>query len=233
MLQTIPLLSAHVPPSPAEFAHLRQLQRSNAAAMAKTTHARKLAAPDYTCSGAAKTVAEPWKVSGTSLGGWLVLEPWLTPSLFYQFLGIDLKYGPDIDKIRMRTGMDQKSFCTALGPKEANRQLRRHWKLWMTEQHIADIAQTGATHVRIPIGDWMFAPYDIYAKAEDGVRCNDGAVEELDRALELCEKYGMKALLDMHAWIGSQNGLDNSGETKFVKWAETYNSGTSGEASRS
>ncbi len=22
----------------------------------------------------------------------------------------------------------------------------------------------------------------------------------------------------MHAWIGSQNGLDNSGETKFVKW---------------
>ena len=24
---------------------------------------------------------------GTALGGWLVLEPWITPSLFYQFLG--------------------------------------------------------------------------------------------------------------------------------------------------
>jgi glucan 1,3-beta-glucosidase len=24
---------------------------------------------------------------GTALGGWLVLEPWITPSMFYQFLG--------------------------------------------------------------------------------------------------------------------------------------------------
>ena len=31
----------------------------------------------------------PWvrKVIGVNLGGWLVLEPWITPSLFYQFLG--------------------------------------------------------------------------------------------------------------------------------------------------
>lgn len=26
-------------------------------------------------------------LTGTALGGWLVLEPWITPSLFYQFLG--------------------------------------------------------------------------------------------------------------------------------------------------
>ena len=38
--------------------------------------------------------------------------------------------------------------------------------------------------------------------------------QELDRALELCAKHGLGALLDMHAWVGSQNGLDNSGETK-------------------
>ena len=159
-------------------------------------------------------------MSGTSLGGWLVLEPWLTPSLFYQFLGADERYGPDLDNIRLKTGMDQKSFCTALGPKEANRQLRRHWKLWLTEEHIQLIAKTGSTHVRIPVGDWMWEPYDIYDEVEHGVRCNDGAIEELNRALKLIEKYGMKALIDMHAWIGSQNGLDNSGETKFVKWAQ-------------
>ena len=238
MTLLMPILAlAHVPPSPAEFAHLHTLQRDHArkakaimtGSGTGSTHARKLSSPDYTCSDGAKSVAEPWKVSGTSLGGWLVLEPWLTPSLFYQFLGSDLRYGPDINKIREKTGMDQKSFCTALGPKEANRQLRRHWKLWLTEQHIADIAQSGATHVRIPVGDWMWEPYDIYDKVEGGVRCNDGAIEELDRALKLCEKYGMKALLDMHAWVGSQNGLDNSGETKFVRWAEKFDSGTSGE----
>ena len=48
---------------------------------------------------------EPWKVQGTSLGGWLVLEPWLTPSLFYQFLGADVKYGPDIEKIKEKTAI--------------------------------------------------------------------------------------------------------------------------------
>lgn len=38
------------------------------------------------------------QVRGTNLGGWLVLEPWITPSLFYQFRTsmIDLcaSYGP-------------------------------------------------------------------------------------------------------------------------------------------
>jgi glucan 1,3-beta-glucosidase len=223
--------SGHIPPSPAELAHLDRLRSEHA----KSAHARKLSTskPDYSCpvsSGSEKATAEAtWKVTGTSLGGWLVLEPWLTPSLFYQFLGADIRYGPDIEMIKQKTGMDQKSFCTALGPAEANRQLRRHWKAWVTEQHIADIAATGATHLRIPVGDWMFEPYDIYDVEEDGVRCNDGAREELERGLGLARKYGLKVLLDMHAWIGSQNGLDNSGETKFVKWASKFDSGTSGE----
>ena len=38
----------------------------------------------------------------------------------------------------------------------------------MTEEHIKEIA-TGSTHVRIPIGDWMFTPYDVYDEVEDGV----------------------------------------------------------------
>ena len=27
------------------------------------------------------------QIRGVNLGGWMVLEPWITPSLFYQFLG--------------------------------------------------------------------------------------------------------------------------------------------------
>ena len=110
---------AHVPPSPAEYAHLERLRAAHAA----DVRGRKLASePDYSCpvsSGSDKASVEAtWRVTGTSLGGWLVLEPWLTPSLFYQFLGADIRYGPDIDRIKQKTGMDQKSFCTALGPAE-------------------------------------------------------------------------------------------------------------------
>lgn len=35
---------------------------------------------------------------GVSLGGWMVLEPWLTPSLFYQFLGTPDVWGNDAPK---------------------------------------------------------------------------------------------------------------------------------------
>jgi aryl-phospho-beta-D-glucosidase BglC (GH1 family) len=92
---------------------------------------------------------------GAALGGWLVLEPWITPSLFYQFLGASQKWG---DKAPDHVGLDSMSFCEALGPKEGNKQLRRHWKTWVTEQQIIDLQALGADTVRIPVGDWMYIP---------------------------------------------------------------------------
>ena len=47
---------------------------------------------------------------------WLVLEPWITPSLFYQFMSSDVKWGADAPD---HTGFDSKTFCTALGVTEA------------------------------------------------------------------------------------------------------------------
>ena len=38
------------------------------------------------------------------------------------------------------------------------------------------------------------------------------------RVLSLCEKHGLKALLDIHCAKGSQNGLDNSGVTDHIEW---------------
>ena len=90
--------------------------------------------------------------------------------------------------------------------------MRRHWKAWVAEEDIATIAKSGATHVRIPVGDWMYQPYEPY------IGCMDGALEELDRVLDLCKKYHLGALLDIHAVKGSQNGFDNSGQAADLKW---------------
>lgn len=38
--------------------------------------------------------------------------------------------------------------------------------------------------------------------------------------LALLRKYGLRALLDVHAMSGSQNGFDNSGEARKVKWTQ-------------
>ena len=132
---------------------------------------------------------------GTALGGFLVLEPWITPSLFYQFLGASKKFGDDAPN---HVGLDSFTFCTALGKVEANKQLRRHWKSWVDDDQIANLMRTGVDTVRIPVGDWMYVPYEPY------IGCMDGALDELVRVLDLCRKYNIKAVLDIHAMIGSQ-----------------------------
>ena len=45
-----------------------------------------------------------YSMTGTALGGWMVLEPWITPSLFYQFLGRTAKYKKDTPT---KIGMDR------------------------------------------------------------------------------------------------------------------------------
>lgn len=157
------------------------------------------------------THANPFnkQVQGANLGGWLVLEPWITPSLFYQFLSTQELFG---DKAPEKTGMDMHSFCTALGSEEANRQLRLHWEKWVTEEDIKKMASFGINSLRIPVGDWMFAPYEPFTE------CTKGSIEALDKMLDVIHKYDIDVLIDIHAHRGSQNGFDNSGMSHKVQW---------------
>ena len=66
-------------------------------------------------------------IVGTNIGGWQVLEPWITPSLFYRFLGKTHSEG---------VGMDSYTFCEALGAGYGNEVMRAHWDAWVTEDHI-------------------------------------------------------------------------------------------------
>jgi len=143
------------------------------------------------------------QIRGVNLGGWMVLEPWITPSLFYQFL----------DKGVGEVGMDHYSFCEVLGPKEGNKQLRRHWESWVTEDIVKELAASGAVNsLRVPVGDFMFEPYGPY------VGCTDGALDYLDTLLDWARAYGLSVLLDVHTQRDSQNGFDNSGQSLGFQW---------------
>eukprot|EP00580_Thalassiosira_gravida_P018958 CAMPEP_0201662612 /NCGR_PEP_ID=MMETSP0494-20130426/4662_1 /ASSEMBLY_ACC=CAM_ASM_000839 /TAXON_ID=420259 /ORGANISM="Thalassiosira gravida, Strain GMp14c1" /LENGTH=715 /DNA_ID=CAMNT_0048141031 /DNA_START=301 /DNA_END=2448 /DNA_ORIENTATION=+ len=149
--------------------------------------------------------AQPFnnQIRGVNLGGWMVLEPWLTPSLFYQFLGKGVG----------EVGMDHYSFCDVLGPEEGNRQLRRHWETWVTKDLIEELADSGAVNsLRIPVGDFMFQPYGPY------IGCMDGAIEQLDLVLDWAHSFGLSVLLDVHTQKDSQNGFDNSGMSANFAW---------------
>jgi len=145
---------------------------------------------------------------GTNIGGWQVLEPWITPSLFYRFLGNTQSEG---------VGMDQYSFCEALGPEEGNQVLREHWDTWIDEQTFIDMAAREVEMIRVPIGDWTLKPYGPY------VGCTDGAKEKVQWLMDTAQKYDIKVLLDVHAVKGSQNGYDNSGQSNRTIWTDENN----------
>lgn len=145
---------------------------------------------------------ESMGIRGVNLGGLFVLEPWLTPSLFFQFEG----------RPPNQTAVDSYTFCQALGHAEANRQLRRLWDSWVTEQDIASLKALGLNTVRIPVGDYMFRAYGPY------VGCFDGSIDALDRVLQWCSAHSLKVLLDLHVVKGNANGFDNGGLSSDLFW---------------
>ena len=142
------------------------------------------------------------KLRGVNLGGWLVLEKWMTPSLF--------------EGLQAR---DETSYCVELGEKAAQA-LKNHWHTFITRDDFAWLAQTGINAVRIPIGHWIFGP-DYPYHWSYGVSAHpyvDGGIAILDRAFDWAEEFGLEIVLDLHAAPGCQNGFDNGGIQDVCEW---------------
>jgi glucan 1,3-beta-glucosidase len=160
---------------------------------------------------------KPWNsygsrpIRGVNLGGWLSLEPFITPSLFAYDLSLGI--------------VDEYSLCTHLGPSEAIKTLEKHYATFITEQDFKDIADAGLDHVRIPYSYWAVKTYD-----------NDPYVfgvswRYLLRGIEWARKYGLRVKLDLHAVPGSQNGWNHSGKQGTVNWLVGANGQTNAQRS--
>ncbi|KAJ2835253.1 hypothetical protein FBU31_001678 [Coemansia sp. 'formosensis'] len=137
-------------------------------------------------------------VRGVNIGGFLVPEFWITPSLI-----------ADIPEPKPN---DYLQLCTRLGPEATLSLMRRHWESWVTEAEIQRLAMAGITHLRIPLGHWEFVDSD-----EGYVR---GGLPYFKRLVYWANRYGLKVIPDMHTAPGSQNGFDNSGSTSGVNWTK-------------
>jgi glucan 1,3-beta-glucosidase len=142
------------------------------------------------------------KLRGVNLGGWLVLEKWMTPSLF--------------DGLQ---ATDETSFCTELGA-SAEQLLKNHWTTFITSADFAWLAKRGINAVRIPIGHWIFGPDYPYHRSY-GASSHpfvEGGLEILDAAFDWAEEYGLHIVMDLHAAPGCQNGFDNGGILNICEW---------------
>ncbi|QQS22058.1 cellulase family glycosylhydrolase [Candidatus Saccharibacteria bacterium] len=128
---------------------------------------------------------------GVNLGGWLVLERWMTPSLF-----------------EGTSAVDEYTFMQTPGARE---KIRHHQKTFITEADWHWMAANGIEAVRIPVGYWILegeAPYV-------------SSIGRLDWAFTMAAKYRIKLLLCLHGAPGGQNGRDHSGRIGRVDWYRT------------
>ena len=95
------------------------------------------------------------KVKGVNLGNWLVLEKWMSPSLFEGTTAEDEYYLP-----------------TQLSREVYEARIKIHRSEYITERDFTRIKSMGMDAVRIPV------PYFIFGDREPFIGC----IEELDKA---------------------------------------------------
>ncbi|KAF2626268.1 glycoside hydrolase family 5 protein [Macroventuria anomochaeta] len=132
------------------------------------------------------------KVRGVNLGGWLVLEPFITPSIF------ESHSTPDYPVI------DEWTLCEKLGKQGCYDTLKPHWDTFVSLQDFQKIRDSGFNVVRIPIGYWSYVePWGPFTQ---------GAAPYLDKAITWARETGLKVVIDLHGAPKSQNGFDHSGQ---------------------
>lgn len=127
-------------------------------------------------------------LQGVNLGGWLIPERWLTPSLFAD------------------TGTDD--LFSLLKTSQGRRRYRQHLGEFITENDFRWLRGHGIELVRLPVGYWALEPTDGYLSNK----------KQIDWVMSMAEKYGIKVLLDLHAVRGSQNGEMHSGRKGEARW---------------
>jgi glucan 1,3-beta-glucosidase len=127
------------------------------------------------------------KLRGVNLGGWLVLEKWMTPSLFAG-----------------TNAIDEYTFVRTAG---AAQKITHHRDTFITEGDFAWLKANGINAVRVPIGFWGIEQREPLLST----------MPYIDWTMEMAAKYDLKVLLCMHGAFGSQNGQDHSGRVGSIR----------------
>ncbi len=128
---------------------------------------------------------------GVNLGGWLVLEKWMTPSLF--------------------KGTSAKNEYQLSQTSKGKQCILAHHQNFITETDIAWLAKQGVKLLRVPVGYWVFGDAPPY----------QSTIQQLDWLVKTAKKYKLQVLIDLHAAPEAQNNANHSGSgnrARGKKW---------------
>lgn len=138
-------------------------------------------------------------IRGVNLGGWLEIEPFITPSFFSNYTASE-------------NIVDEWTLSTRLGPDGAASVIEKHYATFVTRQTFVDIRTAGFDHVRLCFSYWAVTTYpgDPYVPLISW--------RYLLRSIEWARQNGLRVNLDLHAAPGSQNGNNHSGRQGPIGW---------------
>lgn len=114
------------------------------------------------------------KLQGVNLAGWLVLEPWVTPSLFAS------------------TGtFDELNLASSLGTQKFESLIQHHRETFITEEDFKGITARGFNAVRLPVA------WSVFGKEGPRPGIRPASISYVDQAFEWAQAYGIKVLLCM------------------------------------
>ena len=147
---------------------------------------------------------KPWDygkmpIRGINVGGWLSIEPFITPSLFQRYSA-------------NKGIIDEYTLTKELGPANAATTLEKHYAKFITAADFNNIQSAGFDHVRIPFSYWAVTTYT------DDPYVPQISWRYLLRAIEYCRQNGLRVNLDLHGLPGSQNGWNHSGRQGPIGW---------------
>lgn len=148
---------------------------------------------------------EEGTIRGVNLGGWFVLEGWMTPELFSGVSGSD-----------ETIFMEEKP--------NAAEAIEEHWQTFITEEDFEWLSNHGINYVRLPIPWWLYGETFTYTHEEVTHTVTYArSFEYIQQAMVWAEEYDIQVLLDLHTAPGGQNGFDNGGITDVLQWPREEN----------
>jgi aryl-phospho-beta-D-glucosidase BglC (GH1 family) len=141
------------------------------------------------------------RLRGVNLGGWMVMEPWMTPA---DSSGLPDEYSI-ISTLDSRFGVPTEQSL-----------IQTYRQSWITTQDLDNIQAQGLNVVRVPV--WWG---DFYTLSDTTTMRSD-AFALLDWLVTSASSRGIYTIIDMHGVFGGQSSSDDTGrENQNLYWTST------------
>ncbi len=137
----------------------------------------------------------PVRLRGVNLGGWMVMEPWMTPA---DSSGLPDEYSI-LQKLDSRFGVATEQSL-----------IQTYRQSWMTAQDLDNIQAQGLNLVRVPV--WWGDFYALNALGTTNPTLRSDAFTVLDSLIQAASARGIYTIIDMHGVFGGQSTSDDTGQ---------------------